>query len=276
MAKRALLVGVNDYRNFNDLKGCINDLKSVRKVLMNYLGFEAENIRVVVDDRATKENIVCRLRWLVESGTNGDHLFFHFSGHGSQIRDRDGDELEDHMDELICPYDMDWDGTFITDDQLACIFDRLEDHVLLEVSLDCCHSGTGTRELLPAGSDRSLEEVLSRYLEPPFDIACRSDVYQDLPIRGFGHRSEAPELNHVLWSACKANQTAADAYINGRFHGAFSHYFCQHMEATAGMVSRLGLLRRIQASIRHAGFSQIPQLIVPEGVGARTSFTEPQ
>ncbi len=44
-----------------DLRGCINDLKSVRKVLMYYLGFEAEDIQVVTDERATKENIVRRL-----------------------------------------------------------------------------------------------------------------------------------------------------------------------------------------------------------------------
>jgi Caspase domain len=30
-----------------------------------------------------------------------DKLLFHFSGHGSQIRDRDGDELKDQLDEII-------------------------------------------------------------------------------------------------------------------------------------------------------------------------------
>ena len=55
---------------------------------------------------------------MVKSAVKGDFLIFQFSGHGSQIRDREGDELSDHMDELICPYDMNWDDGFITDDIL--------------------------------------------------------------------------------------------------------------------------------------------------------------
>ena len=66
MAKRALLIGINNYENFQNLRGCVNDTKSMRKILMNYLDFEAENIRVIVDDRATKKNIVERLKWLVK------------------------------------------------------------------------------------------------------------------------------------------------------------------------------------------------------------------
>jgi len=276
MPKRALLIGINDYKSFNDLRGCINDLKSVRKVLMNYLGFEAEDIRVVVDARATKKNILDRINWLVETSQPGDYLVLHFSGHGSQIRDRDGDELVDQLDEIICPYDMDWDGVFITDDELHCIFKELKDDVHLEVVLDCCHSGTGTRELLPVAGpvtgNENLEEVRYRYLEPPFDIICRSDVYQELPLRGFGPKSKIAALNHVLWSGCRENQLAADAYIGGRFHGAFTYYFCRHLEATAGGVSRLGLLRRIRASLHHGGFSQIPQLAAPKEVGIRESY----
>lgn len=59
-----------------------------------------------------------RLGWFTKNAKAGDYLVFHYSGHGSQIRDRDGDELNDNMDELICPYDIGWDDTFITDDDL--------------------------------------------------------------------------------------------------------------------------------------------------------------
>ena len=56
------------------------------------------------------------LQGCVNDATNVRDILFHFSGHGSQIRDRDGDELKDHLDEIICPHDMDWDGTYIVDD----------------------------------------------------------------------------------------------------------------------------------------------------------------
>ncbi|MHC4521037.1 MAG: caspase family protein, partial [Planctomycetota bacterium] len=119
MARKALLVGVNDYKGISDLRGCINDVTNMRSILKTYLGFTNRDIRVLVDRRATKNNIIRRLEWMVARAKAGDFLVFHFSGHGSQIRDRGArDELEDGMDELICPYDMDWDDGFITDDHL--------------------------------------------------------------------------------------------------------------------------------------------------------------
>jgi metacaspase-1 len=275
MAKRALLVGINDYKdpNINDLKGCENDLKSMRKVLMNCFGFEPEDIRVLLNDRATKCNIMERIDWLIRTAKSGDYIFLHFSGHGSQIRDRNGDELEDHLDEIICPYDMDWGGTYIVDDELDQAFRNLPEKVLLEAVFDSCHSGTITKALLPPDELRDNNDTpRNRFLEPPFDIICRSDVERGLSVRGFALKSAMQALNHVLWSACKDNQSATDAYIDGRFHGAFTNYFCGHMEATGGRISRLGLFRRISASLLHGGYSQTPQLSVPEDFGIRQSY----
>jgi hypothetical protein len=148
MAKKALLVGINDYKQVNDLRGCVNDVLDMHFSLRSLFGFQTREIRVLTDSRATKDNILHRLKWLVQGAKAGDYLIFHFSGHGSQIRDRDGDEeLTDHLDELICPHDMDWDGSYITDDTLNSIFKGVPEGVLLEVFLDCCHSGTGLREM---------------------------------------------------------------------------------------------------------------------------------
>ncbi|MDX9785214.1 MAG: caspase family protein [Desulfobacterales bacterium] len=121
MANKALLVGVNRYKlSRADLQGCLNDVTNVRDVLLKYFGFTVKQIRVLADGRATKKAILHRLDWLVKDAKSGDRLLFHFSGHGSQIRDRDGDELKDGLDEIICPHDMDWDGidTHLSTDRL--------------------------------------------------------------------------------------------------------------------------------------------------------------
>lgn len=46
----------------------------------------------------TRENMLDAMRWLVRGARADDALFFHYSGHGGQVRDRDGDEI-DGMDE---------------------------------------------------------------------------------------------------------------------------------------------------------------------------------
>src|SRR5512133_2285422 len=108
MGNKALLVGINKYRlPGSALQGCLNDVTNMRHMLLTYFGFTVEEIRVVVDERATKNAIIERLEWLAEGARPGGRLVFHYSGHGSQIRDRHGDELKDRMDEILCPYDMD-------------------------------------------------------------------------------------------------------------------------------------------------------------------------
>lgn len=263
MAKKALLVGINDYKGISDLRGCINDVTNMRDILKTYLGFTNNDIRVLVDSRATKANIIARLQYMVKTAKPGDFLVFHFSGHGSQIRDRDGDELVDHMDELICPYDMNWDGTYITDDTLNSIFSKLPNGVLLEVFLDSCHSGTGLKDA-NLGRPENLgpeQPTLNRYLPPPPDIECRLEGDEDdlEPPRTFAGASRST-VHHILWAGCKDNQTSADAYINNSYNGAFTYYFCKNMRSSGGSISRKELLSRVRQSLRNGGYSQVPQL----------------
>jgi hypothetical protein len=261
MARRALLVGINDYQSISDLNGCLNDVSNVRDILKTYLGFTNNDIRVVQDSRATREGILYRLEYMVKVAQPGDFMVFHFSGHGSQIRDRGKqDELLDGMDELLCPWDHDWEKNFILDDDLDLLFSKLPEGSLLEVILDCCHSGNGTRT---AGPEPGCARI-PRYLPPPPDVRYRHEGEDgDLPRRGFtagnrsGNRSTA---RHVLWSACRSDQQASDAVIGGSPNGAFSYYFCKHMRETGGDITRRNLLERIRNSLRHNGYAQVPQL----------------
>lgn len=277
MARKALLVGINDYKGVNDLRGCVNDVLDMHFSLRSLFNFQTPEVRVLTDSRATKENIIHRLKWLVDKAKSGDFLVFHFSGHGSQIRDRDGDELEDQLDELICPYDMDWDGTFITDDELNDFFKNVPEDALLEVFLDCCHSGTGLKEmgLAPPPELAAEHPTLDRYLPPPADIFLRSSGEEDeLKARGFmkGFQKRGKK-HHILWAGCMANQTSADAYIEGRYHGAFTYYLNAHLRRNPH-VSRQELLRKVRASLRHGGYSQIPQLELEATKRDRTIFVD--
>lgn len=257
MANKALLVGINKYKiPGSDLSGCVNDVTNVRDVLLKYFGFTIKDIRVIVDERATKKAIIERLKWLIKGAKAGDRLLFHFSGHGSQIRDRDGDELRDRLDEILCPHDLDWDGTYITDDELRKIFSGLPKGINLEVLLDSCHSGTGTREAFGIEKLPTELSFKPRFLPPPIDIQCRVD--EGMEVNKL-FRAWNP-INHVLFAACMDNQTSADAYIGGSYNGAFTYYFCKHCRDTQGRLTRTELLKRVRASLRFNGFSQVPQL----------------
>jgi hypothetical protein len=276
MKKQALLVGINNYQGINGLQGCINDVTNVRSVLKTFFGFTNNDIRVLTDNRATKKNILVRLEKMVSGAKPGDSLIFHYSGHGSQIRDRDNDELKDHMDELICPYDMNWDDGFITDDMLGNILSKLRKGVCMEIILDSCHSGTGTRDLsdnCPAGSGFQ-RTVKNRYIWPPVDIEDRSQGDEDTlkPTRSF-RTDKKIVLNHVLWAGCKDNQTSADAQIDGKFNGAFSYYFCKHIKETLGKISREVLCDRIKNSLKNSQFDQVPQLECADGLRTKNIFT---
>ena len=167
------------------------------------------------------------------------------------------------MDELICPHDMDWDGTFITDDDLNSVFKEVPEGVVLEVFLDCCHSGTGLRSvgLEPPPELAAEHAIRNRYLAPPTDIMLRSNgEEQEIGVVRFAERFlERASTYHILWAGCMAQQTSADAFISGRYHGAFTYYLNMHLRRDP-RVSRNTLLKKVRASLRHGGFSQIPQL----------------
>jgi metacaspase-1 len=276
--KKALLVGINDYPGTqNDLCGCVNDITNVYDVLVKYFGFLPADITLLSNKRATTRAILDGMKDLVSRAGEGDTLVFHYSGHGSQVRDMEGDELADSQDEIICPYDFNWDSGFIKDDDFAAVFSEMKKGVHLEVILDSCHSGTGTREMImdrrslariPSGGLdeaalwKSAHCIRPRFLPPPADIALRADEIfgRELPVRRLARGAQSQPMNHILWAACRSDQYSADADVDGKPGGAFTYFFCRHVRDTQGRISRDQLLKLVRASLKHEGFSQVPQL----------------
>ena len=263
MAKKALLIGINDYKGNRNLRGCVNDVLNFHFTLRHIYNFQDEEIRVLTDSSATYDNILLKLEWLIQNARSGDLLFFHFSGHGSQIKDNNSDEHNDCFDEILCPHDMDWKSKFISDDKLDEIFRGIPDGTILDVFLDCCHAGNGTSKLGIVASDVIAEDFpnIYRCLLPPGGICSYFDRNEQCPtersfLKSYKVRNKK---NHILWAACAANQTAADAFFNGRFYGAFSYFFNLYLRQSP-FISRSKLIKKVQASLTQAGYCQIPQL----------------
>jgi len=271
MRRKAIVVGINEYASQPALRGCVNDTTNMGLVLAQFAGFGTDDVQVISDELAGKRDIEDQLEWLVSGASAGDLLAFHFSGHGSRVPDQDEpDEPVDHLDEILCPYDMAWNGAFITDDYLRRRLD-VPAGVVLEVILDACHTGDADAELGVAAPAPSLDPDRSaRFLEPPAALANANASPRDLPTNRLFRGARAPRV--ALWSACGATQTAADARIGSLFNGAFTFYFCKHMRESRGDLSRRELLTRIRRSLAADGYSQIPELAAPPELAAARPF----
>ena len=106
--KLALLVGIDDYKYVSDLRGTVNDVKNMKRLLVESFGFpdDEEHIRVLTDKRATREAIITSIEeHLIAKARSDSIVVFHYSGHGSQLKDAvRGDEI-DGWDETIVPHD---------------------------------------------------------------------------------------------------------------------------------------------------------------------------
>ena len=170
---------------------------------------------------------------------------------------------------------MNWDDGFISDDMFSDILKQLKKGVRMEILLDSCHSGTGTRDMMPyltSGlADVSFPHY--RYLKPPADIECRylGDEETLKASKSFSTDKEIT-LNHILWAGCKDNQTSADALIDGNYNGAFSYYFCKHVRESSGKISRTELYTRVKNSLKFNHFSQVPQLECRDALRSENIF----
>lgn len=245
--KKALLVGINYIGSSSELGGCINDVRNQMQVLTEHFGFAEENILLLTEDqdedkRPTKARIQEGFQWLFDGASEGDELFFQYSGHGSQCSDRTGQE-PDGKNECICPLDCQdgpWPEHVILDNEIyETFYQGLPDGVRCICIFDCCHSGTIAD--LQCTRAFSFEEAdKSRYLEPPEDIAAELESAAPGE-RMVKDRSET-EPNKKIWtfSGCQDNQTSADATINGQRQGAMTWaltlalvecgYHCSYME----------------------------------------------
>lgn len=243
MVRKALLVGINYYGTSCQLSGCINDVHNMKRALeaQQYTTF-----RVLTDapgtagqDLPTKANILAGIAWLLSGTTAADHLFFHYSGHGTQTYDFDGDEA-DRRDEALCPLDCNT-GALITDDELRA---HLCDPCVANLTMvsDCCHSGTILDlryNYLQSGRHNVVMAQNPRYGSKPNTILCLS--------------------------GCLDNQTSADTQaVNPttgawQAQGALTATLLEVLSAYPSL-SYKKLLRQLWQRLQAGGYTQVPQL----------------
>lgn len=236
--KRALLVGINYFGTRAELRGCINDVHNIYRLLTETYGWKSADIRILTDDgrgggMPTRRNIESSLSWLAQNAAPGDVLFFSFSGHGAQREDPYGFE-EDGMNETILPVDFQSAGMMTDDDLGNFIVKPLPAGVRLTSVMDCCHSGSG--------------------LDLPFTWDQRRGMWRE-DVNPFHTQGDV-----LMFSGCEDDDTSSDASTAyGAAGGAMSTAFCDVLRRNPNPTypQLLDLLHR---NLRGRGFSQRPVL----------------
>ncbi len=261
----ALLIGINTYKApfIPPLKGCRNDVELMASVLRSRFGVADEQLRVIVDEQAThaaikqgiREHLISTAQNAKAAGQPIPAFLFHFSGHGSMARDASGAKATG-LDETMVPHDSrQSDILDIKDWELGALIDELALYTdNITVVLDCCHSGSGTRDA----------ELTTRQCPP--DLRPQPERS---PVIATGTRSAAtdpstPLNSHVLLAAC-SNSQSANEYVDSssgekRYYGAMSYALAEELAKTpAGNASYREIYQRVCRRLKQWYPLQSPQ-----------------
>jgi hypothetical protein len=242
MAKKALLIGI-DYTSIPSvaLNGCIYDVININRMLVDAYDYRSANITVLRDDinnpttLPTKANIMNNLISLASQSANLEEVWIHYSGHGSQIPDKNKDEISGY-DSILVPLDYQSKG-FIVDDDLLNIIKTFACKTIL--MFDSCHSGSVCD--LPWSF---------QYVSPTNWIKTKNNS------------ATINNPNIFMFSGCKDDQTSADAYFKSDkcAAGAFTNALITGLRYYRHNVSISNLYQYICNYLKSGGFTQLPIL----------------
>ena len=252
--RRALLIGINYLGTSSQLSGCINDINNIGSYLLNTRKYNS--FLVLTDNtqfKPTKANILQAFNIFFTNVRAGDELWFHYSGHGTLLRDTNRDE-ESGFDSCICPIDYEKSGVISDDTIRQMLAQRVPAGVKLYIVLDACHSGTGC-DLRYKYDDNSYlinkqasVSLPKKYI--PTDWSLKQTSYEFKK-----YNKTIGEVYSI--SGCQDNQTSADAYIEGQATGALTFILLSCLRANSPATYKWKhLLKDICCSEKIRGFTQ--------------------
>src|SRR5690606_24886509 len=306
--QRALLVGINRHADSSwNLEGCVNDVYRISEILQTRFGYEADNIRLLIDERATAANIRERMEWLLDGADDEAQRLFYYSGHGARIPGYNALEVIDQQDEVLVPHDFSWTdpSTALVDDEFLDLYAQLPYAARFAAVFDCCHAGgmsrsggTNVRGLTPPDDirhrlmkfeggvwrSRAGWEEKSAAVRAP--LACSSNrptmrrsflgasrtlrPARDQFIEARNVRGHQGPYMPVLLYACSEAQLAFEHRVGTKTHGAFTYALTELLERSEpGQLTFHDLVASVAASINQLGYQQAPTI---EGPSAALSL----
>ena len=238
----AFIVGVEHYRELPSPGGARADAEAFADVAKKTLGIPDSNVRLALDDHASRTDLLKGFEWLKTTVTPGSRVYFFYSGHGAPDPTSGASYL--------VPYDGDPQylhaSSVLMSDAIAALTATKARDVF--VMVDSCFSGAGGRSVLPPGA-RPLVRV----------------------------REATVGANVAMLTSSGPNEISGPA--RGGSHGVFSKYLLSGLgkgEADAdgdGQITLDELFVYVRPRVTREAHAdnrdQTPTLIVGRGVTAR-------
>jgi Caspase domain len=228
--------------SWSNLDGSLNDIASIRQLLITRFGFQDADVHVLTEAQATREGIRTAIRtYLANAASAGDISFFYYAGHGSQMRNSKSSE-DDKLDETIVPSDSFAGALDVRDKELARDFmEVIRKGAVLTAIFDSCHSGSIARGLSRWGKLRDL----------PADHA--HDAADD-------YNGPFPEKEGgLIFSAAQDTEPAAEGKDDqGTDHGAFTAALIHVLATVPPNESANAIFRRTLAVMGSMDANQVP------------------
>lgn len=213
-SKWAVIVGIGEYYHpqIPKLKYARKDAQAVYDYLVDSRGggFSREKVRLLLDEKASKVNILSSLgTFLARSPLKNDTVFIFYAGHGAPETDYTRREA-DGFSKYLVPYDANPDDLYATAipmSEIQTIFERIESDRLIFVA-DACYSG--------ASGGRTFSS-----LKRARDIRI-TDTFMSALAQGRGR---------VIITAADANEVSLELDELG--HGIFTYYLLEGLHGKA-------------------------------------------
>lgn len=266
--KIALIIAIGQYGSATgwDNIASTNDIPLIKATLAAQ-GFDTvNNVAIIRGQQATRAGITEAIQQhLVKKAHTGSIAILHYSGHGQQVFDDNGEEL-DGFDEALVPYDApqkvegptaDYKGEkHLRDDELGSLLSQVRQKIGpsgdLIVVLDACHSGTATRGELTHVRGTKVKIAPEGY--QPSQSRGQSE--------GWDEAGEGDQLSPmVVISGAGANQLNYEAQDeNGNRVGSLSYALSRTMSNAEANTSYRGLFDKIMVDMSSLAPRQTPQI----------------
>ena len=265
----ALLVGIDSYpQPVSSLTGAANDAQAFKSYLTARIAPDFEiQLCLLLNQDATRAAVIQGFEQHLSKAGPDDVALFVFSGHGSQqdAPEEFWDIEPDHRNETLVCWDSRLPGSWdLADKEIAGLIElvsRSGAHTV--VILDCCHSGSGTRDLGIRQIQRDQRErsLSSFWGSAALEFSVSRD--RNLPSRGEilpASRWRISKGDHILLAACASDEVARETTFDGMQRGVFSYHLLQLLANTNSPLTYRTLFRSAAARMLGQAGSQTPQI----------------